>query len=126
MFRLIQADVAASGKGDPGERSPPFFVNGRADHVLSREISHLSLQVGAHEIELMAIIVFCRMKSCLCRWQREDQPAVAGIDGCQPQHVAKEDAVCLGILAINDDMCARDHGAVSLAPLFCAVDYAVR
>ena len=122
MFRLVQANVAAARKADPGERSPPFFLNGRADHVLSREISHLGFQVGAHEIELMAIVFFCRMKGCLCWWHREDQPTVAGIDGCQPQHIAKEDAVCLGILAINDDMCARDHDGASLAPSFCSVD----
>ena len=122
MLRLIQADVAASRKADVSERSPSFFLNGRADHVLCREIAHFRFQVGAHEIELVAIVTFCRMKSCLCRWQGEDQPAVAGIDRSQPQHIAKEDAVCLGILAINDDMCARDHDGASLTPSFCTVD----
>jgi hypothetical protein len=122
MFWLVQTDVAASGKADAGERPPPFFLNRRADHFLSREISHLGFQVGAHEIELVAIVVLCRMRGCLCRRQCEDQPAVAGIDGCQPQHVAKEDAVSLGILAINDDMFARDRDGVSLASPFYAVD----
>ena len=70
----------------------------------------------------MAIVLFRWMKGCLCRRQREDQPAVAGIDGCEPKHVAKEDAVCLGILAINDDMCARNHDGASLALPFCPVD----
>ena len=57
----------------------------------------------------MAIVIFGGMKGRLCRRQREDQPAAAGIDRCEPQHIAKEGAVCFGILAIDDDMCARDH-----------------
>jgi hypothetical protein len=122
MFRLIQADVPASREADPGERSPPFFLNGRADDVFPRQRVHLGFQVGAHEIELVAIVLFCWMKGCLRRRQREDQPAVPRIDGCQPQHTAKEDAVGLGILAINDDMRARNHDGDSLAPSFCAVD----
>jgi hypothetical protein len=121
MFRLVQADLAATRKADPGERSPPFFVNGRAKDVLPRQRAHLGFQVGADEIELMAIVLFCWMKGCLRRRQREDQPAVAGIDGCEPQHIAKENAVGLGILAINDDMRARNHDGDSLAPSFCVV-----
>ena len=97
-------------------------MNGRENDVLSRQRVHLGFQVGAHEVELMAIVLFRWMKGCL-RWrQREDQPAVAGIDGCQPQHIAKEDTVCLSILAINDDMCARNHDGASLALPFCPVD----
>jgi hypothetical protein len=111
MFRLVQADLAATRKADPGERSPPFFVNGRANYVLPRQRAHLGFQVGAHEIKLMAIVLFCWMKGRLCRRQREDQPAVAGIDGCQAQHIAKEDAVRPRILAIDNDVCAGDHDA---------------
>jgi hypothetical protein len=122
MFRLVQADVAASRKADLGERPPSFFLNRRANDVFPRQRVHLGLQIGAHEIELMAIILFCWMKGCLRWWQREDQPAVAGIDRCQPQHIAKEAAVCLSILAINDDMCARNHDGASVAPSFCFVD----
>ncbi len=122
MFRLVQADAAASRKADAGERSPPFFLNRRANDVLFCELLHLGSQIGTHEIELMAIVLFSRMKGSLRGRQREDQPAVAGIDGGQPQHIAKEDAVRLGVLAINDDMCARDHNGVSVALLFCAVD----
>jgi hypothetical protein len=70
----------------------------------------------------MAIVLFCWMKGYLRRRQREDQPAVTGIDGCQPKHIAKEGAVCLSILAINDDMCPRNHDGASVAPSFCFVD----
>ncbi len=70
----------------------------------------------------MAIVLFGRMKGRFGRRQREDQPAVAGIDGREPKHIAKEDAVCLCILAVDDDMCAGNHDGSSLAPPNCPVD----
>jgi hypothetical protein len=46
---------------------------------------------------------------------------VTGIDGRQSKHIAKENAVCVRILAIDDDMCARNHDAGSLTPASDAV-----
>ena len=122
MFGLIQANFAASRKPDGCDRSPSFFLNRRANDVFSRQASHLRLKVFTHKVELMAIILFGRMEGCFGWRQGEYQPAMAGIDRHQTQHIAKEGAVCLRILAINDDMCARDHDGASLALPFCFVD----
>ena len=98
-----------------GDRSPSFFLNGRANDVFPRQALHLGVEVFAHEVELMAIILFGRMK-CRFGWrQGEDQPAVAGIDRRESQHIAKEGAVCRCIFAVDDDMCARNHDESSLA-----------
>ncbi len=116
MCGLVQANFAATGKSDLCNRSPPFFVDRRANDAFSRQTSHLGRKVFAHEIQFMAIVVFGRMKSRFCRGQSEDQPAVTGIDGRQPKHLAKKDAVRLRILAVDDDMCTRNHGVASLTP----------
>ena len=126
MFGLIQANFAASRKPDGCDRSPSFFLNRRANDVFLRQPLHLRVKVFTHEVELMAIILFGRMKGRFGWRQGEYQPAVAGIDRREPKHIAKEGAVCLGILAINDDMCARNHDGASVAPSFLLRRYPVR
>ncbi len=122
MLGLIQANFAASGKPDGGDRSPSFFVNRRANDVFSRHALHLGIKVFTHEVELVAIILFGRMKGRFGWRQGEYQPAVAGIDRREPQHIAKEGAVCRCIFAVDDDMCAGNHDVSSLAPPNCPFD----
>ncbi len=62
----------------------------------------------------MTIVFFAGMKGGFCRRESEDQPAVTGIDGSESQHIAKEGAVCLRILAVDDDMRTRNHGGPSM------------
>src|SRR5260221_10498855 len=56
------------------------------------------------------------------RWgQREDQPAVSGVHGCKTENVAQEGAICRRIVAVYDDVRARDHACPP-----CSHDFATR
>src|SRR5690242_16011050 len=45
------------------------------------------------------------------RWrQREDEPSVAGVYWLEPQYFTQERAVCPRVLAVYDDVRAKDHG----------------
>jgi|HubBroStandDraft_6_1064221.scaffolds.fasta_scaffold139535_3 hypothetical protein len=122
MFGLIQANFAASRKPDGCDRSPSFFLNRRANDVFLRQPLHLRVKVFTHEVELMAIILFGRMKGRFGWRQGEYQPAVAGIERREPQHIAKEGAVRRCIFAVDDDMCTGNHDESSLAPANCPFD----
>jgi hypothetical protein len=50
------------------------------------------------------------MESGLRRRKSEYQPAMTGIDGVETEDVPEEDAVGLGIFAVDDEMSARNHG----------------
>lgn len=49
------------------------------------------------------------MDGGLCRRQFEDQPAVTGIDKWQLKNVAKEYAISLGIVAVEQNVSGIDH-----------------
>jgi len=49
------------------------------------------------------------MESGLCRRHREDQPAVAGVDGRKSKDIPKKGAISFHVLAVDDHMSARDH-----------------
>ena len=50
-----------------------------------------------------------RVDRDLTRGQGEDQPALAGIDPLEAQHVVKELPSSLGILGEDDRVCSGDH-----------------
>ena len=45
----------------------------------------------------------------LGRRQRKDQPAATRVDGRQPEHVVKQRADSVGVLAVDDRVGAGDH-----------------
>jgi hypothetical protein len=111
MLRLVQANLAATGKRNAGDGSPPLLLDGGTRYAPFRQALHFGRKVFAHEVELMAAVVFGRVKRRFGWGQSEDQPSVAGVDRCESEHVAEEGAVGLCILAVDDDMCARNHDA---------------
>ena len=44
MLRLVQANLAASGKPDPGDRSPPLLLDGGASYAFVGQQRHLGLE----------------------------------------------------------------------------------
>jgi hypothetical protein len=58
------------------------------------------------------------MNRCFCRRQREDQPSLAGVHGCQSEDVPEEETISRRILAVDDDMRSKDH---DLCPFFAPV-----
>jgi hypothetical protein len=53
MFRLVEADLASTGKPYLCNGTPSLFLNRGALNILSREGVHLGFQVVAHEIEFV-------------------------------------------------------------------------
>jgi len=73
-----------------------------------------TLDVMAHEEQGVmpgpAAPAGARVDRDLTRRQGEDQPALAGIDPLEAQHVVKELPSSLGILGEDDRVCSGDHG----------------
>src|SRR6202051_411359 len=110
MFRLIEADLASTGKLHLCYGAPSCFLNGGALNVLLCEGGHLGFQVIAHEIEFVGNTTFAGRVECGFRGrQGKDQPALARIDGLEAENVAEECAVCFGVFAVEDYVRARDH-----------------
>jgi len=67
------------------------------------------VNVVAHEVELVHVVRGGGVHSDLGGRQREDEPAVPGVCERVPENIAEERAVCLRVLAVDDDVRAVDH-----------------
>src|SRR5258708_33732648 len=109
MFRLIEADLASTGKPHLRNGTPSFFVNFRALNFLLREGSHFGFQAVAHEIEFVDTILIGRVECGFCRRQGEDQPAMTRIHGFEPEDVTEKCAGRLGVFTLPNYESARNH-----------------
>src|SRR5262250_1138159 len=102
MFRLIDTDLAAPGKGHRSKLSPTLFIHIGDLHVLRFEISQRRSKVVAHEEKLVLVVLVGIMERDLKGRHGENQPAMAGINTGKSQHIAKKGPVGLSILGINN------------------------
>src|SRR6202167_2636435 len=109
MLRLIQADIAASGKPYLRDGTPSRFLDFRAFDAFLAEESHFGFQIVAHEIELVGATRIGRVDCGFGRRQGEDQPAVTRIYGFEAEDVAEERSVRLGVFAIDNYVSTRNH-----------------
>ena len=77
--------------------------------ALSRELVDGRVDVVAHEIELVTAGLVCRVGGQFGGWQTEDEPALAGIDRGELEHVAEEGAYAVGVGGEDDRVDAGDH-----------------
>jgi hypothetical protein len=84
-------------------------VHLRAGDALLRKGSHLGVQVVAHEIEFVDIILIGWVECRFRGRQAKDQPAMTRIHGLESEDVAKKSAVGLGVLAVDNHMSAGNH-----------------
>src|SRR6266849_6821144 len=108
MLRLVETDHASARKPDPGDRTPSGFLHVRTPDALLSEARYLGLQIVTHEVEFVPVILFGGMNRRLCRRQREDEPSLASVHGCQSEDVPEEEAISRRILAVYDDMRTKD------------------
>jgi hypothetical protein len=111
MLGLVHAEQSATGKVDLRERPPALLLNGRTGDPLLREGRDLLANVIRQNVELMAFWL-SRMHCDLTWRQGEDQPAVAGVDVTEAERVAQESAILHGIVAVDQEMRADDHGVL--------------
>src|SRR5260370_25245857 len=109
MFRLIEADLASTGKPHLRNGTPSFFLNFRALNILLREGSHFGFQIVAHKIEFVDAIFIGWVERGFCRRQGEDQPAMTRIHGSESEDVAEKCAVRLGVFDVDNYVSARNH-----------------
>src|ERR1700722_12307401 len=112
MLGLIQADVAAARQAHLGDRTPALLMHFGALHVFFGQPRNFGLQVVAEEIQLVGAVLIGGMEGGFGGRQSKNEPAAAGIDGREPQHVAKKRAIGFGILAVENDVSARNHSAL--------------
>src|SRR4029077_8861261 len=113
----VEADLAATGKADPGHGTPPRFFHCRTPDVPLSECGDLSVQVVTQEIEFVPDVLAGGMHGDLCRRQREDQPAAAGIHRWKSENFAQERAISRRVFAVHDDMGTEDHELAPFARL---------
>jgi transcriptional regulator with XRE-family HTH domain len=110
MHRLVQPKLAATGQSNRGDE-PEAFVADRPGDVdsLRFQIGDGGVDVIAHEVELVLASFVGRMGRQLRGRQGEDQPAAAGIDGRELEHVSEERAIPLCVPSEDDCVHASDH-----------------
>lgn len=120
MPGLVESELAAARQLDRGADAPPFFLDFSALDILGLQRLDLRGQIVDHEVEhgaelampgMLGLRVFvARMNRGLCTWKLEDQPAVSGVDVREAEHVAKERAIGLGIVTVEKNVGADEHG----------------
>src|SRR5215471_17004843 len=105
---LIKTNAATTGKPHLGNGTPSRLLHFRALNTLLRERSHVGLQIVAHEVEFVGIVLR-RMKCRFCRRQGEDQPAVTRIHRFELENVAEKGAIRFSVLAVDHYGSAGNH-----------------
>jgi hypothetical protein len=78
---------------------------------------NFSVQVVAHEVDFVPGICFGGME-CGFTWrQGEDQPPVACVYGGKAEDIPEKGAISLGVIAVYDEMCAKDHELLPDVPV---------
>jgi hypothetical protein len=114
MPGLIEPDLAAAGQPESRYRTPARFFYGGAFDAPGPQRVHFRGKVITHQVEI-ARSFGGGMDRRLGRRQREDQPAVTGIDCRKPENVAKEGAIDGLVSAVEDYVGSKDHAASKLA-----------
>jgi hypothetical protein len=62
----------------------------------------------------VAAILFGGMDRDFRRRQSEDEPSVAGVNGREAEDIFQEGAISRWVIAVYDDVCAKDHDLCSV------------
>src|SRR5271168_4649522 len=113
MFWLVQPDLAATRQAHLGNRTPALFVHRSARHIFLRQRRYFSRQVVTQEIQLVVAVLVGGVKRRFGRGYGKNKPAAAGIHACKTKYLAKKKcAIRFRILAVNNDVSARNHSAL--------------
>src|SRR3569623_666588 len=120
MTGLVQTKPTTTGQANGGGNSPTGLRNRSSLHTLAVQILNRRRQIAAHEVKDgarkivfgMALdeVAIAGVNAQFGRRHGEDQPAFAGIDRREPEYVAKESAIRIGIATVEEKMCSVDHG----------------
>jgi hypothetical protein len=121
MFRLVQANAAATGQGNHSEDAPIRLLHLGAGHAFSPQQRNECTQIITHQIQhrtqhfmspmMLSGACIDRVNGGLGRRHAENQPAMPNIDGRKFQNVTKESPIRFRISAMEQEMRADDHAA---------------
>jgi hypothetical protein len=112
MLRLVETDLTAARKLDPGNRTPALGLNVGARHAFFLERGDLSLEIVTHEIQFMPIILdelLVGMKRGFRGRQGKNEPSVACIYRFESENISEEGAIRLRVFAAHDYVGTEDH-----------------
>jgi len=101
VSRLVETELAGTRHREPGQQAPTFVGDRRGElDAALRQLLDGRLDVVAHEEELVTAGV-ARVARQLAGREREDQPAVARVDGIEAKRVAKERARGIRVFGVT-------------------------
>src|SRR3954469_7069950 len=112
--RLVQPESSPTGQVDGGDE-PPALLRHTATELDAPgfELANGGLYVVAHEIQLIAAATRRRrVRGELGRGEREDEPAVSGVNRSQPEDVGEEGPVGGRGFGVEDRVNAGDRHQV--------------
>src|SRR4029453_1387387 len=102
MLRVVKAKLPASGQADRRQDSPVLLGGLVAADVPGFERLHRRLQVRAHQVELVPVVL-PGMNRDLGRRKRENEPATTCVNRGKSQKAREERATRAGAPASKDD-----------------------
>ena len=109
MTGLVDAEPSTSWQGDLSHQAVSLVLHRIARNTHISHLGDKSLDVVAHEVELVHVVLLGRVNGEFGRRQSEDEPASAHIDVAEPQDVAQKGAVCIRLGAVDDGVSTDDH-----------------
>src|SRR5262245_22048005 len=112
--RLIDTKPPTARQRHLGEQTPAFVLHRATGNAVLTHVRDKGFYVVAQQIEfLLHVVLAGGMHGSLRWWQSENQIATASINRWQPEYVAQEPVVGVGVRAVDDRMCTDDHGCCS-------------
>ena len=109
VTRLIDTQLAAAGQRNLRQHAPALILRLTAGDAAIHHIGDERLDVVAHEVDLMHVVLSGRVYSHLGWRQPEDEPSVTDIDAGKLEDVTQESAVRFRVGTINDRVRADNH-----------------
>ena len=116
MFGLVKAELGAAGKSERGDEAEAGVGDGSRElYSAAFEIGDGGVDVVAQEVELVVASLFGGVHADFGGRKRENEPAVACVDGGKFEGVAKEGADFVSVVAVNQSVGAGDQGGLAVS-----------
>src|SRR5689334_24942175 len=115
MARFVQPELIATRQSDLSDPAPRLLVDRRGGDALAAKLFTRGVDVVAHQIELVELLVLGRVHGELGGRGGEDQPAAADVHRRKAQYVAEKSPRLIRLLRIDQGVQAENgHRALRL------------
>src|SRR4029453_10952145 len=109
VTRLVKPDLASAGQGDAGRPAPAGAERLGTGCSGVGQPGHFRIEVVAHQIEMVDVVIFTAMHAQLGGRQLVDQPASAAVDAWNSDDIAQETPGAILVTRKDHDMRTADH-----------------